>query len=436
MSIGFGLLKSLVENDLPLSEVLERGLDESYFEPAERSAFNFIRNFKQKHGYYPNTHTIEIESGAKGAFSDLSTEPLDYWIPYLKDRKKFAIAQKTLSELRDSLDSGDTEAAFRQIQEAYGLLTKTQEGYAVKSLEDWQEEVLKSHDEIQLTPGITGIPFGFPSLDKITYGINPGDLVTLVGVTGACKSYICLKSALEAYLRGKNVLLISPEMPEKQIARRLLALQTHISEQDYRKGRLSYYAVQKAREIIKQPIIVDDEEQDNFFKILPSGFYGDVQQISTLCEEYKPDLLVVDGFYLLKDGSSKGSAHWQEAENILKTLKQLAIENNIGVLGSTQYNRTSPGKIQGARSTQSVEQLSSIFISLEFESDEDREIASPQQTRLLKVLKSREGDSVTVKIDLDFDRMFIEEDEPISGTNLLDDDETSDYNQEPFIEEV
>ena len=437
MSIGFGLLRSLVENDQPLSEVLERGLDESYFEQAERSAFNFIRNFKQKHGYYPNIQTIEVESGAKGAFSNLPTEPLDYWIPYVKDRKKFAIAKKTLSELRDSLDNEDTEAAFRQIQEAYGLLTKTQEGYTVKNLEDWEEEVLKSHDEVQLTPGITGIPFGFPSLDKITYGINPGDLVTLVGVTGACKSYICLRSALEAYLRGKNVLLISPEMPEKQIARRLLALQTHISEQDYRKGRLSYYATQKAREVIKQPIIVDDEEQDNFFKILPSGFYGDVQQIRTLCEEYKPDLLVADGFYLLNDSSSKGSAHWQEAENILKVLKQLAVEDDIGVLGSTQYNRSKPGQIQGARSTQGVEQLSSIFLSLEYESDEDKDMPKPQQTRLLRTKKTREGDSITVRLNLDFERMFIEEDEPISGSNLLDDDEDeASPSDVDFIEEI
>ena len=436
MSIGFGLLKSLLENQEPLSTLMERGVDETYFEGAEKSAFEFVRQFKAKHGYYPNKETVEVEAGSQNAFASLPVEPIDYWVPYLRQRKQHNILFNVNKLLTESLDKEDVKEGIRKLQEAQSLLAQTQEGYAVKDLQDWYEEVLKSHDETQLTPGITGIPFGFPSLDKTTHGVQPGDLVTIVGVTGACKSYVCFRSALGGYLNGKNVLLISPEMPEKQIARRLLGLQSHLKEQDIRKGRLSYYAVQKAREVINKPIVVDNEEQDNWFKILPSGLYSDVRQIQTICGEYKPDLLVVDGFYLLNDSNTRGQQHWQEAENILKALKQTGIQGNFGVLGSTQYNRSKPGKIEGARSTQSVEQLSSMFFSLEFENEEDRDMPKPQQSRLLKTKKTREGDSVTIRLSLDFDRMYIEEDDVVSGSNILEDEEDSEPPSEPFIEEI
>jgi replicative DNA helicase len=295
------------------------------------------------------------------------------------------------------------------------LINKTDLSFSLKDLPDVQEEVLKRHDEVQQNPGISGIPFGFPALDEITYGSQKGDFNVIVGVTGACKSYMSLKSALTAYYAGNNVIFISPEMPEEQIARRLLGIQTQLRDSDIRKGKLSYYAIEKAKQIIRTPISIEGKVQDNYFKILPSGLYSDVNSIISVCSEYKPDFLCIDGFYLLKNSAIRTNSAWREDESVIFALKNFSIHSQIPILATTQYNRAKPGKIEGARGTQSTEQISSNFLSLEFENPEDRDTMRPIQTRLLKIKKSRDGDSAIIRVKLNFNKMTIEEDTIIRG---------------------
>ena len=52
-------------------------------------------------------------------------------------------------------------------------------------------------------------------------------------------------------------MIISPEMPPQQIARRVLAMQMAVPDGSIRKGRLSYFAVQKARKLIHEPISIE-----------------------------------------------------------------------------------------------------------------------------------------------------------------------------------
>ena len=437
MSIGFGLIKKVVEDDIPLTDLIEQGIDETYFKGAEKSAFEFLRNHRSKYGVYPEKQTIAIESGAAQAFDNLPNEPLGYWIPQIRERRQHDLMSKGVSNVSENLKQNQVKEALRELQELYNKVTHTESSYAVQDIQALEEEALNRHDQIQRTPGIAGVPYGFPSIDKITQGKQPGDLNVYVGVTGACKSYICLRSALGAYLQGYSVLFISPEMPEQQVGRRLLALQSLFREQDIRKGRLSYYAVQKARNIINQPIIVDDEKQDNFFRILPSGMFGDVNQVISITNEYRPHLLVVDGFYLLRDYQQKGAQNWAEAESILYKLKNLALSSGLAVDATTQYNRSQPGKLQGSRSTQATEQIASNFYSIEFLNEEDREINRPQQTRVLKSKKTREGDSFSVRLELDFEKMTIDEGHLLSSAEAIEEEaEDTDYSAENFIETI
>jgi hypothetical protein len=78
-------------------------------------------------------------------------------------------------------------------------------------------------------------------------------------------------------------------------------------------------------------------------------------------------------------------------------------------LASTQYNRASPGKLEGARGSMSVEQVASNYLSLEFLSPADRENQNPIQHRNLKCKKSRDGDSFVIQYEFDFNKTTIKE---------------------------
>ena len=110
------------------------------------------------------------------------------------------------------------------------------------------------------------------------------------------------------------------------------------------------------------------------------------------------------------------------------------MKSNFSVVATSQYNRAKPNKIEGVRDTQSAEQIASYFFSLEYESKEDEEMKPPVQYRILKVKKSRDGETFTLKIKYDFTKTSIEEEEVISSPDyLLDLDE--DNKDEFFADE-
>jgi replicative DNA helicase len=423
-SIGIGILKSVISQNLPFSEIVESGVDETFFEGAELDAYNFVKNFKYNHDKYPNFDTIEAEAPTI-SFKNLPEEPVQYWADELKSRKKFWLLSKINGEITEYLRKNKINDAISAFKKTNDALLRINQEFQVEELAEIQEKVLDRHDEVQRTPGISGISYGFPVLDGITQGMTGGDFNVIIGQTGSCKSYFCINAAKAAHNQGKNVMMISPEMPPQQIARRVLAMQMQVPDGSIRKGRLSFFAVEKARHLIKEPISIEGETVTNWFKILPSGLYSDVNQVISVAAEYKPDILVVDGFYLLKNGSIRSNSSWKEDESVIFLLKNFAIHTNIPILASTQYNRASPGKLEGARGSMSVEQVASNFYSLEFESPADRENQRPLQTRLLKIKKSRDGDSAVLRYEFDFNKTKITEIGTISG-GITDEPEYQD----------
>jgi len=331
MSVGLGLLKAVVTNNLPFSDIVESGIDETFFEGAEKDAYEFVKAFKYKHNTYPKVETVEAEV-PNARFGPFPDEPVEYWAAELRNRKKFWLLSKAHSEIADFLKKGNVNDASIILKITNDALLHINQEFTVEDLAKIQEDVLDRHDEVQQIAGISGIPYGYPLLDNLTYGQQKGDFNVVIGQTGSCKSYFCLGTAKAAHNAGHNVMVISPEMPPQQLARRILAMQMQVPDKDIRKGNLSYYAVQKARKMIKEPISIEGENVNNWFKILPSGLYSDVNQIVSIAGEYKPDLLIIDGFYLLTNKLIKGSSNWQVDEAVIFTLKNFAINSNIPIL--------------------------------------------------------------------------------------------------------
>ena len=420
-SIGIGIIKSVIVQNLPFSEIIEHGIDDTFLDGAEKDAYNFVKQFKYKHNQYPNLKTIEAEVPGI-SFTALPEEPVEYWAAEIKERKKFWLISTLNGQITEYLRKNNVAGAVDEFKRVNDALLRINQEFSVEDIAKIQEEVLNRHDKVQRTAGIAGIPYGFPILDNLTHGQQGGDFNVLIGQTGSCKSYFSISCAKAAHNAGKNVMVISPEMPPEQIARRVLAIQLGLPDKDIRKGKLSMFAVQKARRIINEPISIEGEEQKNWFKILPSGLYSDVNQVISVASEYKPDLLVVDGFYLLKNNSLRASSGWQIDESVIFLLKNFSIHANIPILAVTQYNRASPGKLEGARGSQSTEQVASNFFSLEFESPSDRDSKQPIQTRTLKIKKSRDGDAGILKYQFDFRNTKITELAMTDGQQDLEED--------------
>lgn len=128
---------------------------------------------------------------------------------------------------------------------------------------------------------ITGVPFGFATIDKYMDGAEPGDIITIGGQNSHGKSYFSQVSMINMALYllknkiDKKILFISLEMTREQIERRLLSIITGINSKYFKNPRQYFIDnnipdtpenfdklknnIAKASEFLNQlPVIIDD----------------------------------------------------------------------------------------------------------------------------------------------------------------------------------
>jgi len=93
-------------------------------------------------------------------------------------------------------------------------------------------------DERQAGGGtLGGLSSGYPDLDEVLGGLRPGQMVVVGARPGGGKTAIGLNVAARAVLGGTPVLFFSLEMPEDQIADRLLSMGSGVPMSKLTRGR-------------------------------------------------------------------------------------------------------------------------------------------------------------------------------------------------------
>ena len=128
---------------------------------------------------------------------------------------------------------------------------------------------------------INGLPFGFLTIDMATDGACPGEIITIAGMNGGCKTQFALTSMLNMarYLKENNinkyVVFFSLEMTKEQINNRLIAMQAGLNAKYLKQPRRYFIdnGIQPTKENIQRfldiianatkvinelPILVDD----------------------------------------------------------------------------------------------------------------------------------------------------------------------------------
>jgi replicative DNA helicase len=201
----------------------------------------------------------------------------------------------------------------------------------VDIMHDWEKR-FANYVEMQNTPNaIKGIPTGFVGLDRITAGLRPQQLITFVGEAKKGKSLISLIMANAAHAHGKTPMFVSFEMSIEEQQARYDALISGVAHTKILRGNLLPQELDK----IKKALTI----RKNMHPFLMSEDTSSLTTVSALAgklQQYRPHLLFVDGVYLMDDdlGEPKGSP--QALTNITRSLKRLAQQFDIPVIGTTQ----------------------------------------------------------------------------------------------------
>lgn len=184
---------------------------------------------------------------------------------------------------------------------------------------------------------VTGIPTGFTDLDRLTTGLQPGDLVIVAGRPSMGKTLLGMNIAEHAAIRSqKPVLVFSMEMSGEALAMRMLSSLGRIDQNRLRTGKLveeDWSRLTSAVALLSEAKLYIDETP----ALTPMELRARARRIAR--ERHSLGLIVIDYLQLMR-GQNTSENRTAEISEISRSLKALAKELNVPVIALSQLNRS------------------------------------------------------------------------------------------------
>src|ERR1700742_4800750 len=197
---------------------------------------------------------------------------------------------------------------------------------------------------------ITGVPSGFPSLDKITYGWQPTDLIILAARPAVGKTAFALNLARNAALSATKptpVAFFSLEMSSAQLVQRILSAESEIFMEKIARGRLEEHEMKQLYKkgidrLAKAPIFIDDTPALNIFELRA--------KCRRLKKKHNVGFIIIDYLQLMSGASdNKNGNREQEISRISRDLKGLAKELQVPIIALSQLSRAVESRKEGEK---------------------------------------------------------------------------------------
>jgi KaiC/GvpD/RAD55 family RecA-like ATPase len=316
-------------NDLITQSLEESNVTHLYQFPSvlletyEREWIQWIKNYTNRHSQPP---TVERMVEAHDIFVPVKpVNPITDTYEQVLTKKRNTFSRNFIMKHKEEIDSGVDPLPI--IEELY------------QTLSQGDVEILKysEYDRSRYFRAATSFPYGIELLDHYTGGASAGDLIYIFGRLGTGKTTFSLwiiKKWLEA---GHKVLVISNENRAEDIVSKI---DSFIGGWNPIKRRLMNWTEDERGRIKTVSHIASTLEGEI---IIPTSTIHNVDEVQALIHSHKPDVVVIDGVYLLSENKGD-SAAWERITDVSRNLKRIADGNGVPVIGIHQANRASAGK--------------------------------------------------------------------------------------------
>lgn len=257
-------------------------------------------------------------------------------------------------------------------------------------------ENLSKHDS-----HITGVPTGFPELDQITAGLQPGELIILAARPSMGKTALALNIAAHAAIEAKvPSVIFSMEMSSESLVTRMLCTDARVDLKNVRTGRLGEgdlgHLSMSAGRLFDSPIFIDDSPSNNVLEIRSKA--------RRLKSEQKIGLVIIDYIQMMQ-GVGRIENRQQEISGISRSLKGLAKELRVPVLALSQLSRAPESRTGESRRPQlsdlresgAIEQDADVVAFIYREAYYERDKRDDKTAEVI-IAKQRNGPTDTVKL--------------------------------------
>lgn len=323
-------------------------IDESFFlsDSQAKEAFRFIRDHYHNEHTYGSVPSWELLQqrfyGFPWAYSYDTLPSLCQEIRRYKMRADVLACAEEVSQMADS----DPLQAMAVLRETVTRMSTQHEITSDLLLSNAYEQLYANYNNIANSHGITGIPYPWEILNDDTQGMQSGQFIVIYGRPKNMKTWVALVMACFAYMKGVRVLIWSLEMNEMQLLTRIASIICAVDYEKFKKGKLDPATQQRVWQVL---MAIRDEElvkingsghSPALLATAPRGEGSGVSALQAKITEFRPDLVLVDGMYLMRDDRARVRAiDWKSITHISQDLKQTARQFQIPIIGVTQANR-------------------------------------------------------------------------------------------------
>ncbi len=327
---------------------------------------------------------------------------VDSYVEIIKERAlRRRLIDACTKIYRTALDGGlEAQQALAEAEREVMDLSEEAVSRTFVPLDQIYRETIE-HLEQSAANDFPGLRTGFVDLDRMTHGLQPGNLVIVAGRPGMGKTSLALNIAAHvAHQEGRAAGFFSLEMSEREIAMRVLCSTTDIPFHRLRGGQLSprdwsrlHQAVSNSRD---SPLFIDDSANPSLLEVASKARRLKVQSGLSL--------LVVDYLQLMNAGGRYENRNL-EIGAITRGLKQLAKELEVPVVALSQLSRLPErrGKdhrpqLADLRESGNIEQDADIVMFVYREEVYEPEDPDVEGLADLIIAKHRNGETGSVRL--------------------------------------
>uniref|UniRef100_UPI0030021F33 replication helicase subunit n=1 Tax=Cocconeiopsis kantsiensis TaxID=3082010 RepID=UPI0030021F33 len=331
---------------------------------------------------------------------------LDDYLRLVKDkyirRSLIKLGYETINS--SYITSIPLENVFKELENKLFHLTNEIKVQTISSSAELVNNIFFELKTKSLKPELSGVTSGFRDLDLLTQGFQKSDLIIIAGRPSMGKTALSLNIASNLIKKSKlPVLFFSLEMSKEQIMYRLLSMETNINQMRLKSGKLyqnDWIKINKMIKIIsKFPLFIDDT-----FDLSIHDIRSKIKTI--LFEQNQLGLVIIDYIQLMQNSKLKIENRVQELSYITRSLKTIAREFDVPIIGLSQLSRNVENRmdkkpvLSDLRESGSIEQDADLVLMLYRNNPTNQAQLNLTTSQFIELIiaKHRNGPIGTVKL--------------------------------------
>jgi replicative DNA helicase len=409
------VLGSMLMSKDAIAEALELLREEDFYRPAHRTVFRTVLELYSK-GQAVDAVTVSEHLRRDGVLQDIGGAPFLFTlvsgVPTAANAGYYGRIVKEAGTLRRLIDVGTRivqlgfetpQDAERAVDHAESLVYQVAQGRVSEDYQSLREVLTPAVEAIDRLHNdhreITGIPTGFPLLDRVTSGLQNSNLIIVAARPAVGKSTLGLDFARHAAVREQiPTVVFSLEMSKTELVQRLLCAECSVDMQRLRTGRMEdsdwSRMTRSLGKLAEAPLFIDDAASITMMEIRA--------KCRRLKQRHGLGLVIVDYLQLMQP-TKRFDNRQQEVSEISRSLKLLAKELEVPVIAVSQLSRQTEARsdrrpmLSDLRESGALEQDADVVLFIYREELYDQESPRKGEADLI-LAKHRNGPTDTVAV--------------------------------------